>query len=177
MFQDFWWYRLSITDVNDSMNDMSMFLSTVSTSFYPLIYSFHRLGMHIRTISSCKHWISPISISKMLLPYFHILCLCHSTRNLVPLQSHRGPQTCLHQAIHSCAGLSFDKLGICISRKGRADDSRTLCSQWSSWSCVPPMHGLSILYRWLARLSVRISPDSFLPLSLNCAEWTRLGIE
>ena len=110
MFQGFWWYRLSITNVNDSMNDMSIFLSTVSTSFYPLIYSFHRLGMHIRTISFCKHWISPISISKMLLPYFPILCLCGSTRNLVPLQSHRGPQTCLHQAIHSCAGLSFDRL-------------------------------------------------------------------
>lgn len=39
------------------------------------------------------------------------------------------------------------------------------------------MHGLSILYRWFSLLFVHISPDSLLPLSLNCAEWTRVGIE
>ena len=39
------------------------------------------------------------------------------------------------------------------------------------------MHGLSILYRWFSLLSVHISLDSLLPLSLNCAEWTRVGIE
>ena len=39
------------------------------------------------------------------------------------------------------------------------------------------MHGLSILYRWFALLSVHISTDSLLPLSLNYAEWTRVGID
>ena len=113
----------------------------------------------------------------MLLPLSHILCSCQSTCNLVLVQNHREPQTCLHQATHSCACPSFGRLGICISQRSRGEDSHTVCSQWSSWSCVPPMRGLSILYRWFARLSVRISPDSLLPLSLNCAEWTRVGIE
>ena len=115
--------------------------------------------------------------SNMLLPFSHTLCSCHSNRNFVLLQIHRGPQTCLRQATHSCACPSFGRLDICISQQSRADDSRTVCSQWSSWSCVPPMSGLSFLYRWFARLSVRISPDSLLALSLNCAECTRLGIE
>ena len=142
---------------------------------------------------SPRLWAACSKLKALLcnLSYHHIVSIVVSYRFLI-FSAHvivnilvSNPCSCtksseaanLHQATHSCACPSFGRLDICISQRSRGEDSHTVCSQWSSWSCVPPMRGLSSLYRWFARLSLRISPDSLLAFSLNCTECTQLGIE
>ena len=67
---------------------------------------------------------------------------CHSTRNLVLLQSSQGPQTGLRQATDSCACPSFGRLDICISQQSRADVSRTVCSQFTVHQCTVCQSGV-----------------------------------
>ena len=85
---------------------------------------------------------------------------CHSTCSLANQQNHRGLQTCLQRSIYICFRSWFGRLGICISHESISLKSQTVCSQWSSWSRVPPKHDVWIRYRCFVGILERLSQIS-----------------
>ena len=82
------------------------------------------------------NWFCTVAVTKKFLlmtlrcSYLFLIFSAHVIVSVTLFfYSHRGPQTCLRQATHSCACPSFGRLDICVSQESRADDSRTVCSQ------------------------------------------------
>ena len=66
----------------------------------------------------------------------------------------------LKRSIYICSRPWFGRLGICISHESISLKSQTVCSQWSSWSCVPPKHDVWIRYECFVGILERLSQIS-----------------